>query len=407
MIGFYSFNNSIYANYRVQKDNKAISLKYFPGIRDEGWNKTTRRFKDDELNRQIVNIEKAAMEVIKANDPLKLTSKTFSGLINEILTGKIRKETPFFEYCERYFEYACKITSRRRAQTVRTTIHKIQEFRPDLTFERVDKKFFREFMAYCNDKNFATNYTGSVVRDLKRILNYATDNEDNSNMAFKSFKKPMEDVFNVYLTEDEIKKIYDLEINEQSVLKLWKDKPPTKERPRSTVRALDRARKLFVIGCWTGLRVENYLSIDPGIQVDLKKGFIHAIANKNGPKLRIPLHQLVRHIVEDGGFPTPISPQKLNRHIKDLGELAGIDETIIYSKTIGGKRIEYVKKKYEMITTHTARRSFCSNLIAKGIPKQFIMAVSGHKTESSFNKYTQSVQKDILTSKLAEYDIWN
>jgi hypothetical protein len=272
MIGFYSFNNSIYANYRIQKDNKAISLKYFPGIKDDGWNKATRRFKDDELNRQIVNIEKAVMEVIKANDPLKLNSKRFTELINEKLTGPVKKETPFFEYCEKYFEYACKITTRRRAQTVRTTINKIKEFRPDLTFETVDKKFFREFLQHCNEKGFATNYTGSVVRDLKRIMNYATENDDNTNMAFKSFKKPMEEVFNVYLTEDEVQRIYDLEINEQSVLMLWKDKPPTKERPSQVVKALERVRKLFVIGCWTGLRVENYRNIDPDIQIDLHGG---------------------------------------------------------------------------------------------------------------------------------------
>jgi site-specific recombinase XerD len=86
--------------------------------------------------------------------------------------------------------------------------------------------------------------------------------------------------------------------------------------------------------------------------------------------------------------------------------MAGINETIIYTKTIGGKRIEYSKPKFEMLQSHTCRRSFCSNLLVRGIPKQYLMAVSGHKTESSFNKYTTSVQKDILTTKLADYDVW-
>ncbi len=60
-----------------------------------------------------------------------------------------------------------------------------------------------------------------------------------------------------------------------------------------------------------------------------------------------------------------------------------------------------------MITTHTARRSFASNLLSRGIPKQFIMAVTGHKTESNFNKYTAAVQKDIMTEQLADYDVWS
>jgi len=34
------------------------------------------------------------------------------------------------------------------------------------------------------------------------------------------------------------------------------------------------------------------------------------------------------------------------------------------------------------------------------------MAVTGHSTEKSFNKYIQAVQKDLLTEKLKDYDVW-
>jgi integrase len=152
--------------------------------------------------------------------------------------------------------------------------------------------------------------------------------------------------------------------------------------------------------------VENYLNIDPEIQVDPSGKFLHAIANKNGPKLRIPIHKLVRQIISVDGFPQSISQQKLNQQIKVLGEMAEINDSIIFTRTKGNKRIEYTKYKYELITTHTARRSFASNLLSRGIPKQFIMAVTGHKTESNFNKYTAAVQKDIMTEKLADYNVW-
>lgn len=420
MIGFYSTNGSVYAMYKKMKRGNTTILKYYPGLSDDGWNKDSRRFKDPKLNQQLVNVEKAIYEVIDRFKPEDLSNELFARHINDILNETSSIQTPFFDYCERYFDLACKTTSRRRAQTVRTTIHKIQEFRPALTFEQIDKKFFRDFLQYCNDKGFATNYTGSIVRDLKRILNYATDNEDNTNLAFRSFKKPMEEVFNVYLSEVEIQKIYDLKITPELIIENFNEQKkkaedkgvvfdrrmPDAVQIEKKIIALDRARKLFVIGCWTGLRVENYLDIDPEIQIDLNKGFIHAIANKNGPKLRIPIHKLVREIVSSGGFPEPISPQNLNYHIKELGELAGITENIIYSKTIGGKRVEFVKAKFEMLTSHTARRSFASNLLIRGIPKQFIMGVTGHRTESSFNKYTSAVQKDIMTEKLSEYDVW-
>jgi len=118
------------------------------------------------------------------------------------------------------------------------------------------------------------------------------------------------------------------------------------------------------------------------------------------------MHKLVRQIVERDGFPPTISQQKFNKQIKIIGMIAQINEKVIYSRTEGGKRVEYSQSKYELITTHTARRSFASNLLSWGIPKQFIMAVTGHTTEKSFNKYTQAIQKDIMTEKLADYDVW-
>ena len=407
MIGFYSDRGSICAKFRKQKDGKKVSLTFYPGISDEGFNKETKRFKDQALQKKITAVENAIFFVTEKNDPFKLTNESFAQLINEHLTGKKPENTPFFDYCERYFTYFSNTYTRRRAQTIRTCISKVKEFDPGLTFEKIDKRFFRDFIQHCNDKGYATNYTGSIIRDLKRILNYATDNDENVNTSFKSFKKPMEEVFNIYLTSDEIQKIYDLQITPNAVAKLNEEKKSTGGiNIGRQIVALEKARKLFVIGCCTGLRVENYLSIDPDIQVDLKKGFIHAIANKNGPKLKIPLHKLVREIYSSGGWPEPMSQQKLNEHIKQLGQLAGISEQVIFTRTKGNKRVEYVLPKYKLIVSHTARRSFCSNLIQSGVPARYVMAVSGHKTESSFNKYVQSVQKDILTAKLKDYDVW-
>ncbi len=426
-INFFADKGSIYAIFRKQKAGRRIALTYYPGIQvTADWNADRQRFNPktpdlEKLNKQILKIEVSFNSVIDTIDPFNIESKKLVELIEENMKDKPRV-TPFFEYCDQFFEHASNQFSRRRSQQVLTAINKIREFNPELTFEQIDKRFYRDFTKFLRDKDFSVNYIGSIIKNLKRILNYATDNDDNTNLVFKNFKKPSEEVFNIYLDEDEIERIYNLVINEKTILEFHKnrkDKKAVSEVPRDTsqylnqlsitrqINALDSARKLFVIGCWTGLRVENYLNIDPELQVDLSAGFIHAIANKNGPKLRIPVHKLVRQIVETDGFPKSLSQQKLNEHIKVLGEMAKINNTIIFTRTKGSRRVEYTKKKYEMITTHTARRSFASNLLCRGIPKQFIMAVTGHKTESSFNKYTAAVQKDIMTSKLADFDVWN
>ena len=426
-INFFADKGSIYAIFRKQKAGRRIALTYYPGISlTSDWNADRQRFNPktpelENLNKQIIKIEVAFNSVIETIDPFTIENKKLIELIEENMKDKPRV-TPFFEYCDLFFEHAGNQFSRRRSQQVLTAINKIREFNPNLTFEQIDKRFYRDFTKFLREKEFSTNYIGTIIKNLKRILNYATENDDNINLAFKSFKKPSEEVFNIYLDEDEINRIYNLVIDEKAIIEFHKNRKEIKDGKEVQVdnsqflselsitrqiNALNRARKLFVVGCWTGLRVENYLSIDPELHVDLSAGFIHAIANKNGPKLRIPVHKLVKQIVEVDGFPESISQQKLNEHIKVLGEMAQINDTVIFTRTKGNRRVEYTKKKYELITTHTARRSFASNLISRGIPKQFIMAVTGHKTESSFNKYTASVHKDIMTSKLADFDVWN
>lgn len=414
MIGFYSSHGSIYAHYRVRRDGKSVSLKYFPGLKDDGWNKDTRRFKDQELNAKLVNIEKAINDVLLGNDPALMTSKIFSEKINEQLTGVRKRQTSFFDYCDTYYQSALSQYEKISARSIQVTIDKLRSFNPGLTFEKIDRIFYRDFMKYLKGLNLSLNYTGLHIKNLKRILNHATDSGINKNMAFREFKKPTENVFNVYLTEEEIEAIYNLKITDLMALELQRESNPNMSQANinDMVESLERARKLFVIGCWTGLRAENYLSIDPDIQVDLEKGFIHVIANKNGPKLKIPLHKFVREIVQSAGFPRPVTQQKLNNQIKTLGKLASKDcpslkQPVMFSKTLGNSRKQFTKLKYEMITTHTARRSFCSNLYLKGIPIQYIMAVSGHKNESTFRKYIAQVQKDSLSSKLSDYDIWD
>ncbi len=86
-------------------------------------------------------------------------------------------------------------------------------------------------------------------------------------------------------------------------------------------------------------------------------------------------------------MPEPISDQKMNVYLKELGKLAGLDEVVQTSITKGGKNILKSSPKYQEITTHTARRSFATNAYLAGLDSVTIMKITGHKTETSFMKY--------------------
>ncbi len=87
-----------------------------------------------------------------------------------------------------------------------------------------------------------------------------------------------------------------------------------------------------------------------------------------------------------------VSNPKFNLYIKEVVQLAGIDENIKITHKRGNQIIEEIKPKYSWIMSHTCRRSFCTNEFLEGTPTTLIMAISGHKTEKAFRRYIKADQ---------------
>ncbi len=79
--------------------------------------------------------------------------------------------------------------------------------------------------------------------------------------------------------------------------------------------------------------------------------------------------------------------QVMNRHLKTLGQMAGMIEVIVKVRYSGKERIETVHKKYELLSTHAARRSFVTLGLEFGIRSEVIMSCSGHTDTGSLRKY--------------------
>jgi integrase len=84
----------------------------------------------------------------------------------------------------------------------------------------------------------------------------------------------------------------------------------------------------------------------------------------------------------------------MNKYLKEMGKMAGIDGTEMQVKTNGGRRYEVTVPKYELISTHTARRSFATNAFKAGVPSISIMRITGHSTEKAFMKYIKITNED-------------
>lgn len=268
----------------------------------------------------------------------------------------------------------------------RTVVHRFQSFLTDCKladkFETFTSKDFEQL--YTNwaykMKNYKQNTVIASFGVLKPLLNAAKkDGIEIDDSYYKELQGKGKDVDNIYLTEEEIKKIYDLDIVS---LKASGDIDA-----KSNIEA---TRDLFVIAAWTGLRRSDINKLNDGVwSVKDGEDLLYVTAEKTKRQVVIPLHPMVKAIYQkyNGVLPKLGDKANTNNHLRNLGRLAGIDEIVPMVENRGGKVTTYHYHKYELIGMHTARRSFATNMYLKGMPTIAIMQLTGHTTESNFLKY--------------------
>lgn len=244
------------------------------------------------------------------------------------------------------------------------------DFRDYLTtvkrYKRKDKK-----TGLVKEEPFKLNNIAKHIDNLRQFLRAAASEKiqfDTDVIDSKKFKPAREVAHNVYLNETELASIAALDLS---------------AKPR-----LDKVRDIFLIGCYTGQRVSDYNNIKPH---HIKGNKIELFQAKTGGHVVIPIHPIVKRILAKYGGTTPpkISDQKLNEYIKEVCQLAGINELIEKQITKGGIRtVEQPMEKWEMVSSHTARRTFAS-VFVKYVPTQTIMKITGHTKESTFMKYVK------------------
>ena len=322
----------------------------------------------------------------------------------------VKKETE--KHPETLFEYIAKFIAnapnRRDKQTGRKlSYNNIQQYkatekhlkmfayrqsRKDYNFSEINKKFYDKFVDYLQSEipelddtgnqkvnkdgkpqfikeKFTQNTVGKHIRVLKLMLNDGNI-KDVDVAPFYVFN---EEVDNIYLDEEELGKLKDVDLSKSPYL--------------------DRVRDWFLLLAWTGCRFSDLEKIS---KTDIKDGFITFRQQKTNTKVTIPLHPVVKEILEKYAYnmPEAISNQKFNDYIKEVGKQAKIDDSETITKTIGGVLTTNQMPKYELISSHTGRRSFCTNMYKRGLPTLMIMSISGHKTEKSFLKYIKVKQEE-------------
>ncbi|MGX1022865.1 tyrosine-type recombinase/integrase [Psychroflexus sp. MBR-150] len=304
---------------------------------------------------------------------------------NNNQTTKITKERlVFVDVTNKFLDYKKGTISEVTLRSYNQALRLIEKFQKHhnttLECEDIDPDFHKSFVSYLEEvEDFKLNTIGKHIKTIKTFMNYALNEGYTTNQRFKSseFKVMKESTTQIYLDEDEIKAMYEYDFNKY--------------------HELEHARDLFLMGYYTGQRVSDYNSYK---KEDIVKqdevNFFKIVQKKNRKKGRIvlcPITKEMQNIMDsrhDGLPPKKIHDKDLNLLIKQVGqhiEVDSLNELIKCTYTQGGKEIIEYEKKYNLIGTHTARRSFATNMYKKGMPVYDIMLFTGHTTEKEFYKY--------------------
>lgn len=365
----YSTGIKIHPDYWNPKDQRAREIRKFPVSR--------------EINATLANLSNTIENEYRRliNDRITPTNDKFKASLDELLLKKqIKNKKDFIEFIENYISGTNKRPNTiKQYQTALSRLKDYRDFkRKNILFEDIDLNFYEDFTNYLTKyKQYGVNTIGTIFKNIKVFMSEAFERGLTNNNQFRSkkFKKTSESSESIYLNTKEIDKIYHLDLS---------------GNPR-----LDRVRDLFIIGCYSGLRFSDLSQIRDENLID-NQTKLKLTTQKTDQLVIIPLHKYIRSIInKHGGLPPALlSNQKMNQYLKELGELAEINEEVTLTFTKGGKKVTETYKKYELITVHTARRSFATNAYLNNVPTISIMKITGHTTEKAFLTYIKISQED-------------
>lgn len=388
---------------RVRFNNQHCSIVVKQSIHPNDWDARRKRPMvhrgawSAEMKAKLDHIENTILEEFynytKAHDEYPIP-KAFKRTIEETLYSKRRSgnNSDLENYWERYIE---KLSLRRdgpnsRAISPKTkkayenSLKKLKDFSQTtnypLSFKAVTMDFYYAFIQYMENQDYKVNTIGKVVKHLKAVMNDALSNNLHSNKiaSNRHFQAHKRSTDSIYLTEAEVEALEQIDLSHD--------------------KKLHNARILFLMLCYTGQRVQDLPKLfdQDNIYTDGRdnRKYLRFVQGKGEQPMAIPLNQKIERLLSLS--PTVITSTKLNKHIKEIGKLIpDLQKEESISMVVGGQDITMTKKRYELLASHCGRRTFATLMyMSNRYPTHQIMAITGHKKESTFLNYVKATDID-------------
>jgi len=356
---------------RWNKEGQRVEIPKRPQGSDEAAKTRRKLFNDlNTLNTKINDAYSRAEELY----PVAENATELVRLLDEDKKGGQKKGaiTPSVSSALKLWveTHEANTKARKKGSKAASTIENYKSFKTLLNASKVlhrnslrafDEKFYTKWEEELSDTHkYMPNTIGTKIKLLKTFLNWCVEQRYDVNMEFRKYKKTSEERFFVTLSTVEIKKIAAVDGDYTGV------------------------RDAFLLGCYCGLRYSDLKNLQPE---NITEDYINARVNKTGKLLSVPITPPMRPYIKSL---IVASNPVMNREIKEIAKRAGIDDNVRIESSGGDE----IRPKYELITMHTARRSFITNMIRAGVSHQFIMDATGITQIKTLQKYIHLTPQD-------------
>ena len=360
------------------------------------WNKERLKVKEtiseknhQNINKELVEIEKVAYKMFNSFTETfkrKPNSEELKNLIeqeyfqNNPMFKKVDKKT-ILDYFDDYIETIKSTTAHTTVQKYKQAKENFKDFQKDkkriYNTEMIDLKFRNEYVEYLIEtKKYAPTTVYRKMKFLRTVL-YFIENlgiKVNPFLHNSRFLTKDIEVDNIALSESEIDELERLNLSDN--------------------KRLEQVRDLFLVACYTGQRFSDLNKINQSNIIDDE--YIAIRQQKTNEQLTLPLLKVVKTILVKYSYKLPkISNVKFNEYIKEVAKLC---ETL--NKQYNG---DNKKVRWQMISSHTARRTFVTLNYGKGVDLDTLKLGTGHKQTKTLQTYIKMNDKqkaDLLRSKL-------
>ncbi len=353
-----------------KKFRRATGLTIDPSLWNQKAKSLTARCRDRRVYEKLrlvhLRLEEKEADARTDADVARVMEYAVTGTMPDADPGRPRPLS-FWEYFD---EWASRPSTQTRQR--RLCFRNIERLMGrDFDWDGVDSAFHFRLVQRMQSEGFGINYQWKTVSQLKTVMNEGRKLKYHANLDYQDFKTRREDPDTVYLTKEEVERLWDYQ--------------PKYELER-------KARDLFLLGVYSCARYSDYSRLSSDM---IRDGVIRFHQVKTGGAVLVPASTRLLAILERNGGRAPhIAQQHLNEWIKRVCKAVGIDGRVEVSSYDGKTRRTEIRRKYELISSHAARRTGITLLYLTGIPLQQVMLISGHKDQDSIRHYLRLTKEE-------------